>query len=231
MHHKGKIIFFQKTAKSVREVFTIKHKHSIQTHRTITIGICGSSHRTGVTTVALAFSTFLSSGTHKWVGCVELNNSGAFSAIGGLSNPASFRKCGIDFFPAATLSAMDRLQHEKYDVLVIDFGVLTRHTFSAFRQCDLCLVLGYVNPWNSQIYRNWVDHVFHSNDYNQSEIILLGNLSNLGDIRHFQHDYGLRAIAVPFVENPFQLSSGNWKFIERTLERNQYTTKLLFSGR
>jgi len=181
--------------------------------------------------VTLAFSTFLSSGANKWVACVELNDTGAFSNLPDESDKLSFRKHGIDFYPESNLTDLTGLLSEHYDVLVLDFGVLNQNTYPAFKRCDLCIVLGYMSPWNSKSYWNWVANIFHNINNEHKEIILLGNLSSQGEIKQFRRRFGIHAIPVPFVENPFQLSSNHWKFIERALERNPYTTKLLFSGR
>lgn len=180
--------------------------------------------------MSFAFSTYLSSGTNKWVACIELNNTNAFSSIMEHTERLSFRKSGIDFYPNSTLAEYSLLLKEHYDVLVLDFGVLNQLTLPEYLNCDMCLALGYISPWNSGAFWDWLVKNLSVKDKN-AKIVVLGNLASPSNVKKFKHQYGAHSIAVPFLENPFQLTSGNFHFIERTLERNQYTTKLLFSGR
>ena len=93
--------------------------------------------------MTLAFSTFLSSGANKWVACVELNDTGAFSNLPDESDKLSFRKHGIDFYPESNLTDLTGLLSEHYDVLVLDFGVLNQNTYPALSAVisALCLAI------------------------------------------------------------------------------------------
>jgi len=208
-----------------------KTKKPTEPHKPLTIGICGSAHRSGVTLVTLALSNYLSSGANKWVACLELNGSNAFSIILGFSERLSFRKSGIDFYPNSTLAEYSLLLKEKYDVLILDFGVLNQATYGEFLRCDLSLVLGYISSWNRDAYWKWLVRNLNIDKQNAREVIVLGNLSNKENAKQFRRIYGILPVAVPFLENPFLLSSGDLEFIERVLERNAYTTSMLFSDR
>jgi len=198
----------------------------------LTIGICGTTHKSGTTTVALAFSNYFCSAANKWVACLELNRNLAFHTLNQGTRSCNFHRCGIDFYPESNLSDYSLLLKEHYDVLVLDFGVLTKGTAAEFLHCDLCIVLGYVNPWNSTSYWEWISRhtKLLSTRKKEQEIIYMGNLAQSEDVSIFRHQYGIKPIPVPFIQNPFQLPSAQWNFIERALERNSYTTRKLYSS-
>ncbi len=166
-----------------------------------------------------------------WTACVELNNANAFAKIIEESEQLSFRKSGIDFYPNSNLREYSLLLKQHYDVLVIDFGVLNQNTIQEFFHCDVCLTLGYISPWNCESYWNWFSHLRTLYQGKDKEIICMGNLATALNVREFKHQHGVVPVAIPFLENPFQLTSDQWKFIERALEKGRYTTHSLFFNR
>lgn len=106
------------------------------------------------------------------------------------------------------------LQH-KYKVL--DFGVLTPYTLSEFARCDQQIVLTNVSRWKEKqldLFLQKQKTITIRKDLNECISFLCWGATK-DNQKRIERAYGIQVIPVPFLENPFQVSSKHFQFFEQ----------------
>jgi hypothetical protein len=183
-----------------------------------TIGICGVEHGIGTTHIALALSNYLCSKCGLSTACLELNASRQIGALSDGKGTGFFRYLKIDFYPDAKLDQLPDILGKNYSCVVFDMGTLGTAAYPEFVQCDLKLVVGSVRPWKAGSFENWLNR--HQSLYNifSEDFIFLGNMGIKEELAVCTRRYRLPMLAVPYLENPFQLTSSDWTFFEKLLK-------------
>ena len=143
--------------------------------------------------------------------------------IGALSSDRKkrfFQFFDIDFYPEVIPNQLPDLLEKNYACVLFDMGVLGSATYPEFMRCELKLVAGSISPWKMGIYRNWLDKNQTIWKTNSEDIILLGNLGGKTEINRWKSQFRIPIRAVPYLENPFQLTSSDWTFFKELLKEN-----------
>lgn len=171
----------------------------------------------GATTLSIAITNFLCNKIRKKAAYLELNGTHAISALADQSGSNSFYYYGMNLFPNGTFLQLPEILSQSYDYFVLDLGVLNPNNYREFLQNDLGLVVGSVCPWKSAQYGAFLQKYFHNKTDRPETIRYLGTFGIKEDLKQFAHRYGFPVTSFPYLENPFQLSSVNWHFIETLL--------------
>ena len=149
---------------------------------------------------------------------LEVNTTHAIGTLSPEKDPTiPFRRKGVSYYPDVLLSELPgRLSlHHKYRVL--DFGVLTPYTLVEFARCDLCIVLTNVSIWKDRQLARFLEETKLTNLGKDKKIkvcfLCQGDQKN--DRKRILRAYGIRVVPVPFLENPFQVSSIYFGFFEQ----------------
>lgn len=152
------------------------------------------------------------------VACIELNPSGAFFHLSPYEDFRKFSYMHILMYPSATLSLLPDILCQPTEYFVLDFGVLNSNTYQAFARCDYKIMLGNICPWKWEHYSQILKKLSteHWNFYKDMKLLgIPGEKENLKKV----HKYVSNSIMpVPFIENPFRITSANFGFFNRLLE-------------
>lgn len=111
---------------------------------------------------------------------------------------------------------MPELMHLRHKYKVLDFGVLTPYTLPEFKRCDQQIVLTNISCWKTKQLDQFLQNQKITIRKDRTECILFLCWGATKDNqKQIQRAYGIRVIPVPFLENPFQVSSKHFQFFEQ----------------
>lgn len=126
----------------------------------------------------------------------------------------------ITYYPGMTLAQLPKVLSKRYKYFVLDFGSPNPHTVHAFERCDICLVVGPICPWKTKLYMKSVREIFYSTK-KKEEIVYLGNfMERKRDLLQVSKQCGIRVIPIPFLPNPFRITSEHFTFFNEILGGN-----------
>ncbi len=148
----------------------------------------------------------------------EVNASHAIAALSTKKDPTiPFSHQGVSYYPGVMLRQLPewlRLPH-KYKIL--DFGVLNAYTFPEFMRCDYHVVFTNVSIWKTGQLEQFIEEIKKTNTGKDKKtnihFLCTGDLKK--DRDRIRRAYGIRVIPVPFLSNPFQVSSKHFGFFEQ----------------
>lgn len=110
-----------------------------------------------------------------------------------------------------TITGLSDILKLNYLNFVIDFGVPNIYTYSELKRCTHRLAVVYGSPWKKQRLESFLAELEKNNIFLKEDIMLLGNL-RIKENKPF-------SATIPFIENPFQITSKYFGFFEELLER------------
>lgn len=189
-----------------------------------TIGVCGTTVNSGVTHFSISLCNFLHSRFLARTAYLEVNSSHEIAALSSKKDQTiPFRCNGVSYYPEITLRQLREQLHLQHKYKILDFGVLTPYSFPEFVRCDYCIVLTNVSIWKDRQLLQFIEELKKTNlgkDYKTNvRFMSMGNLKK--DRKRVETSYGIRVIPVPFLENPFQVSSHDFGFFEQIWKGKQ----------
>ena len=184
------------------------------------IAVCGTEHGIGTTHFSLSLSNFLCSKLRKRTAYVEINGSNQICHLSGNKDAERFRYMDIVCYPHAIQEDLPHILGERYSYIVLDLGVLTSESYWDFCRCDLKFVIGSVSPWKTDRFFELLESLLYNMNTRQDHVILLGNLGIKETIKPFEQFCHLPVYAIPFLPNPFQLTTANCTFFQEMLAKN-----------
>ncbi len=120
----------------------------------ITIGVVGTQHRIGTTTIAMQFATYLKSiGAN--VSYVEANDSGHLKLI---AEYYEMKKINDGYiYDDIAFEGINSTNKTVFDFIVYDLGVLDSKTMKGFINCDVRVVCAGNKPHELVFFQNGVD--------------------------------------------------------------------------
>ena len=182
------------------------------------LAICGTDHNVGTTHFALALSNYLCNKCGATVAYLEVNSSDEISAICPLSLESNicFSYYNIQFFPRVTLADLPTIFTLHFDYFILDFGAFHSRACREFFQADLCFVTGIICKWKPNGFQAFLDS-YHQ--YMKPDKIIFLESMNVHKIQLSVKDYGSLAFRhIPFLNNPFQITSQDWEFYQRLVK-------------
>ena len=150
-----------------------------------------------------------------------MNGSHQICSLAGKQNPRMpFVHQRITYYPSVTLDQMQKVLSKHYKYFVLDFGCANPHTAQAFAHCDIRLVIGCISPWKNTQYMKAVQ-TFCLKYRKEGGIVYLGNLSWGRKINgQLEKCCDIQIVPVPFLPNPFRVTSDEFTFFEDILKGN-----------
>lgn len=137
---------------------------------------------------------------------------------------------GITIHQNVTFNHLPEILSLGYDYIVLDMGVLNQYTLPEFWRNDIHFVLGHSYPTKGPYYHNFINFIFSSfrgenlNKKHLKELKIRRNISFLDSLglkdnaKNFYKQYQVSLDIVPFIQNPFQLTSNEWRFFQALLK-------------
>ena len=147
---------------------------------------------------------------------LELNAShavAAFSPESDLTIP--FRHQGVSYYPEITIRCLAELKQLPYKYKILDFGVLTPYTLPEYVHCDYHVVLTNAGIWKTRQLEQFLQQIGKNIGKDQLKnysFLCVGKSEK--NFRRIYKAYGIRVHPVPFLENPFHISSDYFGFFE-----------------
>jgi hypothetical protein len=185
-----------------------------------TIAVCGTEHGIGTTHFALSLSNYLCSKYRKRTAYVELNGSNQIRSLSDDPDMDTFFYMDIACYPSSIAEDLNRILAERFSYIILDLGVLTSDTCREFYRCDLKFIIGSVSPWKAGRFYDTLESLLYNTNPSQDHIVILGNLGIKETLRDFQRFCGCQVYAIPFLQNPFQLTTANCTFFQEMLAKN-----------
>lgn len=169
--------------------------------------------------MCIAISNYISNKCRHSVAYIELNSTKQISVLNKRNTAGTFTKIGIDFFPSITLSKLTDILSQNYDFFIIDFGILNQFTINEYRRCNTQLAICPVSPWKRNIFDEFINMFKEKYTNYQTQIYFLGN-NNKENLNKIHRVYKINILPLPFLPNPFQITSEEFDFFKRIIERN-----------
>ncbi len=177
-------------------------------------------HQVGATHFALSLCNYLQNKQRKRTAYIELNPGRQIRTLAPKATGSSFGFLGFEIYPEVTLKELPSIYGKKYDYFILDMGTLGPGLMTEFLRCQQKFVICSVAPWRRQRIEHWMDKVQATHQLHLETVSIFGNMSKKKDLNDFEHRYHLPIQAIPFLENPFQLTSPDIGFFEQILQRN-----------
>lgn len=157
----------------------------------------------------MALSNYLCNKKLGKTAYIEINASNEVFSIG---EKDVFDFMNITFYSSVTHSRLSEILQKNYKYFVLDFGTINEFTIKEFMRCDIRIALCSHSPWKKKSLSHFICFLKAQNVNITKDIKLLGNLVEKKTSKHFD--------SVPFIPNPFLLTSQYFWFFENLLERN-----------
>lgn len=183
------------------------------------IGICGIHHNVGVTHIALSLANYLCSRHNKRVAYVELNPTGEIRSLCTHQTGRDwFSLMGFSLYPEATFQKLSAILGNGYDYYILDMGTLTPNNCGELARCDKRLVVGDIAPWKRELFiRQWEPYL-KNQIFDRHGVLLLGNSGIKETKIRVSIARDMTVLSVPFLKNPFHLTSIDFPFFEEILQ-------------
>lgn len=181
-----------------------------------TIGVCGTASNVGATHLSIALANFLCSKFYSNTAYLEMNGSHEILALAGKKNSDTpFVHQRVTYYPGVTLVQTPKILSCRYKYFVMDFGCPNSHTIREFLQCDLRLIVGYVSPWKVVQLEQFVRKLSGVSQFKEEENVYIGNfMGRKKDLEQISKKLNIRMIPMPFLPNPFRVTSSDFGFFE-----------------
>lgn len=150
--------------------------------------------------------------------CIELNPSSSFSQLTG--EDAAFNYQHIKMYPSVTLSLLPDILGQPFSYFIIDFGVFHPNIAQAFFRCDCKIMIGNICPWKWKHYFDIIDQLKNNHRNFYKNIRYLGTPGIKENQKIMKSAFPVSIMPVPFIENPFLITSDKFGFFESLLEVN-----------
>ena len=186
------------------------------------IGITQTAHGLGVTHLCIALANFMASKQKKKTACLELSTSDAFSQLYSMpkdaSMPSYFQIHDVDYYPNVQKTDIPMLINSGYEILILDFGILTDTCLDELLRCDRKLLLCSNAPWRKAELSSCLSSY---PQLRKMEFLLFmikyGNHIGIAKFAwEFSIPYGQFRI-VPFLQNPFHIEKEWFTFFDSLL--------------
>lgn len=188
-----------------------------------TIGVSGTDRGVGATHLCIALANFLCGKFCSNTAYLEMNGRQEICSLGQnfrAGTDAMFVCQKVCYYPNMTLAGLAEVLSGHYRYFVLDFGSPNPHTIPAFMGCNIRLVVGSVCPWKAPQY---IGYVQNSSYYitAKEDVVYLGNfMERKRDLKELEQRCGMRVIPVPYLPNPFRITSESFAFFEKILGGN-----------
>lgn len=194
-----------------------KKKKKIQVPQTV-VGVCGMTRGVGTTNFSLCLANYFRNKCLESTCYVEFNSTKQICELnGGISKKFSYK--GIDFFPDEKLHNLPNLLNLHYSYYVLDFGVCNSYNVSEFERCTDKFAVCNLSPWKIQQFNSFIKK-YENVSINFDNLHILGNPAISQYDKALQRKIHYDIEPVPFFPNPFQITSENFSFFNKLLERN-----------
>lgn len=202
--------------------------HSIFTKnqgKRLSIGIASAASGLGATHLCIALANYLVSKKGYKTACLEFGQSNAFEELKNNCAPALFsakpaanryfKIYDVDYYPNVKKDELPALSNAGYDVLILDFGVLSPDNLDEFYRCDQKLLLNSAASWRRNELTTLLSTYPAIKDLEFIHfMVLYATRSDMHKIAKV-HDLSLRQLcAVPFLPNPFHIGKEQFSFFE-----------------
>ncbi len=157
----------------------------------------------------MALSNYLCNKKLGKTAYIEINSSDEVSCMG---KKDVFNFMNITFYSSITLSRLSEILQKNYKYFVLDFGTINNITIKEFMRCDTRIALCSYSPWKKKALSDFTCLLEENNINIKKDIKLLGNL--------VEKKTSIKFDSIPFIANPFQITSQYFWLFEKLLERN-----------
>lgn len=185
------------------------------------IGIGGMQKGLGMTHTALMISTHLADIKREKTAYVELSQKNQIITLKDTfawsqRSETSLTHRNLTLYYNAGLPMLLQILQEDYQNLVLDFGTeaLEQYKEELFH-CDLKLMLLSNAIWKKQEVKNFLSRV--SNIYGAKDWDFLFPCISMEDKRELTKLFGIHTDVIPYLENPFQISTSCVKVLDHIL--------------
>lgn len=173
-----------------------------QKHKTITIGVMGTSRGCGTTHLVCTLATYFNKHRHQ-TAIVERQTSQTFTKIeeafegqNNLGSDPVFVMKKMTFFKQYK-KPLAQIRNEGYSVVIVDYGSEKSIINHEILDMDIKIVVGYGNEWKLHEFQPYMD-----SELNKALIFAL-NLGSHEEAKWFKSEYSIKAFIIPFNKEPF----------------------------
>lgn len=174
----------------------------------------------GTTHLCIALANFLSSKFYSNTAYLEMNGSHEISSLSHREGNAPFVHQRITYYPDMTLAQLPEVLSRHYKYCVLDFGSPNPHTMQAFERCGIRLVIGHASPWKNEQFAQSVNRPFYNRSRKEGTVYLGNFMERKSDLKQIAKHCGIHLVPVPFLPNPFRITSKDFPFFEEILGGN-----------
>ncbi len=168
--------------------------------------------------MCIALSNFLHSRYLSKTAYLEVNASHEICALSSKPDAsASFKHQGVIYYPGLTTRKMSEILNLRYKYYILDFGMLTEHTFPEFMRCDRRVVVTDVSIWKSAKLERFAMQL-KKNNTPWNTLKTVGRDGIKSDYARLRADFGIQVEPIPVLKNPFCITSGSFSFFEEIMK-------------
>ncbi len=185
-----------------------------QSHKTITIGVLGTTKGSGSSHLTFALSTYFNKNKTQ-TALVERTTGVTFEKIEEAYEGLKFKAITSKFtikkctFYKNYKGLLSDIKNEKYQVVIVDFGFGTIP--KEFYDMDIKIIIGNGNEWKLHEFERFV------NKKNTEKFTHIINLGNTDEVNLFHRRYKSNAISFPYIKDPFLWDKQLNKVVESIL--------------
>ena len=172
-----------------------------------------------MTNFSIALCNFLQNKCRHNVAFIELNATNQIRLLNLNTNNYTFRKNYINFFPNSTLNNLQDILKQDYDFFILDFGVLNQYTINEYARCHMQLAICPLSSWKKTVLEEFLETLCDKYINYQTHITFLGYERIKENLTRIHRTYKIDILPLPFLPNPFQITSEDFDFFNNLLER------------
>lgn len=189
-----------------------------------TIGILGVENKVGVTHLAIMLGNYMNAKLHKNTAILEVNQTGAFFELSTNYASSNMKKndfksfiiSGVTYYYGINIEMIGKVFSRDHDCIIIDFGAKNTRKTEEFLKCNIQLVVGNLNPWNSQRMIQCIEDFVIREQIDKIKYII--QFGSKEEIHQIKNAYEISIFATPFEPDPFLIHGYNFGFLDTLLD-------------
>ncbi len=178
----------------------------------VSIGIMGHEHGLGVTHLSIALACYTCKWLHARTAVVEYGERDTLMELSAVGAEKSFRRDGVDYFPAATSGDLGYIYNRNYEYIILDLGCDSRNAREELMRCNGKLVVGSLRPWRKRAYYDYIQRLI-KNTGNSDIFTFLALFEDKIEIKKCRRAFKTQVKSIPFIEDPFCVEKKDISFL------------------
>lgn len=148
---------------------------------------------------------------------IELNATNQICSLAPGTEKKQFSYMGITIFPCTAFTSLPELLRMNYDYFILDMGVLNIYSAKEFIKCEKQFLVCSLSKWRRNRTLEKLQELVDTTHMDRKSLHVLACGSKNESTLSIPKGPAFKMLSIPFIPNPFHLSSEFFSFFRKIL--------------